>query len=144
MIDMASLRAIVACVGIALAPREADSNCRWPQFRGPNASGVAPDGMKLPTDFGPAKKVVWKTPLPLGHSSPCIWDDRIFLTGFDKKAKTLETICLDRRSGKELWRRAAPASTIERGHRASSPAASTPARFQTMNWPLACRARSVR
>jgi outer membrane protein assembly factor BamB len=127
MILAASLRAIVVCVSLALAPREADSNCRWPQFRGPNAMGVAAEGMKLPTYFGPAKNVVWKTPLPLGHSSPCIWDDRMFLTGFDSAAKKLETLCVDRRNGQILWRRDAPARQIEKGHNFNNPAVSTPA-----------------
>jgi outer membrane protein assembly factor BamB len=127
MVWMASFRAIVACAGLALAPVEADSNARWPQFRGPNAIGVAANGMKLPTDFGPAKNVIWKTPLPLGHSSFCIWDDRIFLTGFDPAAKKLETLCLDRRTGQILWRQAAPAKQIEKGHHFNNPAVSTPA-----------------
>src|ERR1044072_5233147 len=52
----------------------------WPQFRGPNASGIS-DAKKLPVEFGPEKNVVWKTQLPPGHSSPVIFGDRIFLTG---------------------------------------------------------------
>src|SRR5262245_15463500 len=76
----------------------------WPQFRGPNAAGVASDGKKLPTEFGPEKFVLWKTPLPAGLSSPCIWDKRIFLTAYDKETKKLETICLDRGDGRILWR----------------------------------------
>jgi outer membrane protein assembly factor BamB len=99
----------------------------WPQFRGPGGVGVAPDGMKLPTQFGPTEKVLWKTPLPAGHSSPCIWDDRIYVTAFDKPAKKLETICLDRASGKVLWRRTAPAEKIQKVHQVNTPASSTPA-----------------
>ena len=55
------------------------SGAEWSQFRGPNAAGVA-DAAKLPVQFGPAKNVIWKTPLPPGHSSPVIWGHRIFLT----------------------------------------------------------------
>src|SRR5947209_8786961 len=61
-----------------------ENQARWPQFRGPGGQGVGREGLRLPTQFGPGKKVVWKTALPAGHSSPCIWDDRIYLTGFDK------------------------------------------------------------
>ena len=43
----------------------------WPQFRGPNAFGVS-DTTGLPTEFGPAKNVVWRTALPPGHSSPVL------------------------------------------------------------------------
>src|SRR6516162_6823471 len=108
--------------------QEADKgNARWPQFRGSNALGVARDGMKLPVHFGPKKNVIWKTPLPSGHSSPCIWNGRIFLSGFDDAARKLETLCLDRRNGQMLWRRAAPATQIEKVHTFNSPAVSTPA-----------------
>lgn len=95
----------------------------WPQFRGPNGSGVA-DG-DMPVHFGPSTNLLWKTDLPPGHSSPCVWGGRIFLTGFtDGK---LETLCLDRGDGKILWRRAVVPDKIEKGHRNGSPAASTPA-----------------
>jgi outer membrane protein assembly factor BamB len=77
------------------------------------------------TDFGPNSNVLWKTPLPSGHSSPCIWEDKIFLTGFaDQK---LSTVALDRTSGRILWERSVPPGKIELGARLSNPAASTPA-----------------
>jgi outer membrane protein assembly factor BamB len=85
----------------------------WPQFRGPNASGVAADDQPAPVEFGPDKNLLWKVALPAGHSSPCIWDDRIFLTGFRSNELKLETLCLDRASGKVLWRRDTPAHKIE-------------------------------
>src|SRR5437588_13126134 len=77
----------------------------WPQFRGPNAFGVS-DTTGLPSEFGPAKNVVWKTPLPPGHSSPVLSADRIFLTAFD--AEHLYVITLDRETGRILWRREVP------------------------------------
>src|SRR5207248_11452790 len=54
----------------------------WPQFRGPNASGVA-DGQFPPTRFDVPRglNVHWKTPVPgLGHSCPVVWGERVFLT----------------------------------------------------------------
>jgi hypothetical protein len=60
-----------------------------------------------------------------GHSSPTIWGERIFLTGFDADAKELEVTALDRRDGHLLWRRVAPASEIEKVHPVSSPATAT-------------------
>jgi len=65
--------------------------------------GVAQDECRLPVELRP-EKAIWATPLPPGHSSPCIWGDRIFLTGFDRAASKLETYCLDRTSGQILWR----------------------------------------
>lgn len=99
---------------------------QWPQFRGPNGSGVAEDAHP-PIHFGAETNLLWKTALPPGHSSPCVWGDRIFLTDFDAEAKKLEALCLDRQSGKVLWRGAAPAESIEKVNRINNPAASTPA-----------------
>src|SRR5260370_11288970 len=99
----------------------------WPQFRGPNGSGVAPDAKALPVHFGPGKRVLWKTPLPEGLSSPCIWGRKIFVTGFDGKKQQLQTLCLDRLNGAILWRQTAPAENIERVYKVNSPAAATPA-----------------
>ena len=42
--------AIVAGVGLALPPAPLSAG-DWPQFRGPNASGVAASGFALPTTF---------------------------------------------------------------------------------------------
>jgi outer membrane protein assembly factor BamB len=99
----------------------------WPQFRGANSAGLATDERPLPVEFGPEKNCLWKTPLPVGHSSPCIWGDRIFLTGYDAAAMKLETICLNRQTGEIRWRQTAPAEKIEKGHELGNPASSTPA-----------------
>jgi outer membrane protein assembly factor BamB len=105
------------------AAREA----RWPQFRGLGGQGVAIEGQRLPTTFGLAKGLVWQAALPRGHSSPCIWDERIFVTGFDGDAKKIETICLERRSGKTLWRQPVPTAKFEKVHEVNSLASSTAA-----------------
>jgi outer membrane protein assembly factor BamB len=108
-------------------PGDAADAPSWPQFRGPGGSAVAADGNQLPVLFGKDKHVRWQTPLPSGFSSPCVWGDHIFLTGFDAGAKKLETICLDRRSGEVRWRRTAPADKVERVYKVNNPAAATPA-----------------
>ena len=95
----------------------------WPQFRGPNASGVA-DEARPPIHFGPGSNQVWKVTVPGGVSSPVVWGDRLFLTGFENSK--LVTLAFDLRDGRELWRQVAPAETIEPCHAFSSPAASTP------------------
>jgi outer membrane protein assembly factor BamB len=100
---------------------------RWPQFHGVDGSGLAADGTKVPRDFGPDQNVLWKTPLPRGHSSPCIWDDRIYLTGCEKGSKELETLCLDRATGKILWRRSVQAEQTDPLYELNNPASSTPA-----------------
>jgi outer membrane protein assembly factor BamB len=54
----------------------------WPQFRGIRANGIA-EGFTAATTWNVAegKGVAWKTPIPgLGHSSPVVWGDQIFIT----------------------------------------------------------------
>ena len=54
---------------------------QWPQFRGAATSGVAETA--VPTTWNLASKthVVWTTEIPgLGHSSPIVWGDRVFVT----------------------------------------------------------------
>jgi outer membrane protein assembly factor BamB len=52
----------------------------WPQFRGPQGQGVS-DEAALPSAWGPASNVAWKTAIAgLGHSSPIVWGRHVFLT----------------------------------------------------------------
>ncbi len=97
----------------------------WPQFRGPNSSGIG-DG-KPPVEFGPGQNVLWKTAVGSGLSSPIIAKGRVLLTEFDRATKQLATLCIDQRTGKILWRRTVAPAEIEKVHEISSPAAPTPA-----------------
>jgi outer membrane protein assembly factor BamB len=57
-----------------------DKSPGWPQWRGPLATGVAPDA-NPPVEWGEGKNIRWKVPIPgRGLSSPIVWKDRIFLT----------------------------------------------------------------
>jgi outer membrane protein assembly factor BamB len=121
-----SLRIVLLGALSLLDPRvtHAGSTERWPQFRGPNGSGIAERG-RPPIHFGPTSNVLWRVSLDPGQSSPCIWDERIFLTTF--ASNRLSTLCLDRATGRVLWSRPAPAEKIEPFHSTGSPAAATPA-----------------
>jgi outer membrane protein assembly factor BamB len=67
---------LVAQGGKAAPQKEA---C-WPQWRGPAASGVAPDA-NPPLHWGEGTNIAWKTPIPgRGHSTPIVWGDRVILT----------------------------------------------------------------
>ena len=114
----------LALVGVfAVAGRSADRPPAWPQFRGPNGSGIA-EGQKPPVEFGPEKNVKWKVPAPSGLSSPIIAGDKLVITAFEEGK--LYTVAYSRADGKEVWRTEAPAKQIEpflKGE--SSPAAST-------------------
>ncbi len=71
---LAIATAALAC----LAAARADS---WPQWRGPEGQGHAPEAHDLPVTWSETENVAWKTPLPgRGWSSPVIQGDRIWLT----------------------------------------------------------------
>ena len=107
------------------SPAANDAKAWWPQFRGPNSSGLG-EG-RAPVHFGPDQNVLWKTPVGPGLSSPIIWEGRIFLTEFDSATRQFATLCIDRRTGKILWRRTVASEQIEKVHELSSPAGATPA-----------------
>ena len=111
---------LLSLLAAALAPAS-----EWPQFRGPNSSGVSEEA-DIPVEFGPSRNVVWKTALPPGNSSPSLAGDKIFVTAFEND--TIFTIALSRADGRILWRREAPRprkQVIERP--ANSPVSATPA-----------------
>jgi outer membrane protein assembly factor BamB len=97
----------------------------WPQFRGPNGSGVA-EKTKPPIKIGPTNGVLWQIEVPWSPSSPSIWADRIFLSTYVDGE--LQTRCYDRRKGGQLWSRGVKADKLETFHSTEgSPAAATPA-----------------
>src|SRR5437762_7325901 len=118
---------LLATVVLSSFPRSAENGGEvwWPQFRGPNSSGLG--GGKPPLHFGPGQNVLWKAAVGSGLSSPIVWGQRVFLTEFDQTSQKLVTVCIDRRTGKVLWRRAVETGEIEKVHELSSPAGPTPA-----------------
>ncbi len=102
----------------------------WPSFRGPQASGIAADAHP-PTSWNgeTGVNVRWRTAIPgLGHSSPVIADDRIYLTTADNgkgddflkiglygdspdhpetDSFAFKVLCLSARDGKLIWERTA-------------------------------------
>lgn len=96
----------------------------WARFRGPNGSGLS-TATKVPTEFGPDKNLIWKLPLPQGHSSPILQGDRIYLTAF--RDDTLVTIAIDRVTGRILWERGAPKVKTVVVDKRNNPASPSPA-----------------
>ena len=122
---MKKYTSIVFVVALGMACAANGSETWWAQFRGPNGSGVS-ESAKPPVTFGPGTNQLWKISVPPGASSPCVWRDLIFLTGFEDGK--LLTLCYQRSDGKLLWRRDAHAEKLEEFHaEEGSPAASTPA-----------------
>ena len=73
----------------------------WPRFRGPNGSGVSLS-KTIPTTWTD-QDFNWKIPLPgAGHSSPVLWDTRVFLISGDAKTKQVSVICVSAHDGQML------------------------------------------
>lgn len=104
----------------------------WHQWRGPEANGVSRTA-KPQFEWSEDRNIKWKVPIGgKGNASPIIWGDKVFLlTAVDtgrvdpslpkpedqpkrvfgiKHPNTFyrfEVLCLDRNTGKELWRQTA-------------------------------------
>ncbi|MEI7901123.1 MAG: PQQ-binding-like beta-propeller repeat protein [bacterium] len=71
----------------------------WPQFRGPTGQGVS-DARGLPVTWSEAENIKWKTAIPgLGHSSPVVSGNRVWLTASPDQGKTRHVLCLDLATG---------------------------------------------
>ena len=122
---MTSFRCVTVCstalllilLGLA-SPAPAEGN--WPAWRGPDNSGVAPEG-NPPTEWSETKNVKWKVPLPgSGQSTPVIWGEKLFILAASEKAGTeawnFDVVCLDRNTGKTLWQKTAATEIPQEGH----------------------------
>jgi outer membrane protein assembly factor BamB len=123
---------------LVVAPGRAEE---WPAWRGPRGDGTSAE-TGIPLHWGPAANVAWKTPIPgIGHSSPIVWGDRIFLTTCLEKQLQRVLLCLDRKSGKLLWQRVVLTSPLEPKHPLNSYASSTPATDGRFVWTSFLRLR---
>ncbi len=98
----------------------------WPGWRGPRGDGTSLE-TGIPIRWSQTENVAWKVPIPgIGHSSPVVWGDRIFVTTCLEKDTRRMLLCLDRRDGKLLWEREVLTSKLEPKHKLNSFASSTP------------------
>lgn len=98
----------------------------WPSFRGPFARGFA-EGIETPDtwDIDTRHNIRWITPIPgLGHSSPIVWGNRIYVTTAESDSPDPELrvgiygdiapvkeevihrwhlLCIDKSNGNILW-----------------------------------------
>lgn len=100
----------------------------WPRWRGPSLDNIAPSGQKPPTAWGAGSNVLWQVRLPgLGHSTPCIVGDRIYITSGDQKAGLVWLFALERCSGKTVWQAEVYRGPVAKQHADNSLASATPA-----------------
>ena len=89
VLPLATLASLVA-VSIAQAASSADDN--WPQWRGPLATGAAPNAHP-PTSWSETSNIKWKVKIPgNGSATPIIWGDMVFVqTAIPTSKKTEAT-----------------------------------------------------
>lgn len=113
----------------------------WHQWRGPEATGVAPHG-NPPVEWDQARNLKWKVEIPgQGKSTPIIWGNRVFVTTAVNTGTVIEGAakpedqpqrqfgikfpntlyrfvvqCLDRETGKLLWEQTATEALPHEGH----------------------------
>lgn len=98
----------------------------WPCWRGLRGDGTCLE-TSVPTHWTGTENVLWKTAIPgKGHSSPIVWENRIFVTSAVKDTNQRLLMCLDRLTGKILWQREVLNAPPERKHSLNSYASSTP------------------
>jgi outer membrane protein assembly factor BamB len=113
----------------------------WPGWRGPRGDGSVRGGT-VPVRWSQTENVAWKSPIPgIGHSSPVVWGERVFLTTCLLKEQQRILLCLDRHSGKVLWQRVVLTSPLEPMHKLNSRASSTPATDGRHVWTTFLRLR---
>jgi outer membrane protein assembly factor BamB len=97
----------------------------WTRFRGPNGSGVSA-ATTFPLRWT-EKDHLWKVDLPgVGHSSPVLWGERLFVTCGEEKTGQRIVVCLRATDGNQLWSRTF-AGEAHRKHADNSFASATPA-----------------
>jgi len=97
----------------------------WTRFRGPNGQGES-ETSTIPASWT-EKDLNWKIELPgIGHSSPVLWGEKIFLLSADPKTATRYVLCINAADGKTIWRKDYP-GVPHKLHVNSSYASVTPA-----------------
>lgn len=102
----------------------------WPQWRGPNFNGFTAE-TGLPSKWSKIENVVWRAKLPgAGAATPVVWEDKVFVSSADSKAKTLKAFCFDRQNGQILWSHTLSEGKIEQDSRSNyaSPSPATDGR----------------
>lgn len=103
---------VALAAGLLLTPGGRLTAEDWPQFRGPNCSGVSTSKKSLPLTFSPTKNVRWSAVLGDGIGSPVVAAGRVFCTGMSMpkgKEPKLIVYAFEAATGKKLWQKEIPA-----------------------------------
>lgn len=78
----------------------------WPQWRGPERDGVAA-GFEAPEPWPAAWSPAWRQEVGVGHSSPVVAGERVFLHSREGEEETVRALSLT--DGRTLWKSSYPA-----------------------------------
>ena len=100
----------------------------WPGWRGPRGDGTSLEqNVPQKWDGKTGENIAWKVPIPgRSHSSPIVWEDRVFLVTCLEEKEERALICLDRKTGKTLWQQTVLKTPLEKIHKLNSFASGTP------------------
>ena len=116
---------IPPAISLILALTAAGAAQDWTRFRGPNGGGVS-DAKSIPVQWTEAD-YNWKAELPgVGHGSPVVWGDRVFLISADPDNATRYLLCFHAASGEKLWARDFPSKPHSFENKFSSYASASP------------------
>jgi outer membrane protein assembly factor BamB len=114
-----------ACIAFLLAMAGQANADNWPRFRGVNGLGIV-EAKTVPVKWS-ADDFRWSIELPgTGHSSPVIWDKRVFVTSADKTAGKRFVSCYSTDDGSEIWKKQVDYKSYK-AHKNNSQASNTPA-----------------
>lgn len=114
------------CAGVLLLQFSTASAGNWPQFRGPNSSGIAAETGPLPVEFSDTLNVAWSAEMGDGIGSPVVASGRVF-TAAMVDPETVGLYAFDADTGVPLWHRTWPAGDLADVHKTNSHASTTPA-----------------
>ena len=117
---------LIFCAASTASTAESEN---WPGWRGPRGDGTSlEENVPIEWDVESGRNIAWKTPIPgVGHSSPIVWEDRVFLVSSLEETQERVLLSLDRETGKVLWQKTVLKSPLENKHRLNSCASGTPA-----------------
>jgi len=125
MVHRIGIWTTACCAWLFLAAAAEAEN--WSGWRGPRGDGTSLEE-NLPVTWSATENIAWKVEVPgLGHSSPVIWEDKIFLTTCMTDTQQRVLLCLDRKNGEILWKRTVITCPLEVKHNLNSHASGTPA-----------------
>lgn len=116
----------VGAVWLGLATADAGAGDDWPQFRGPNCTGISSGSHPLPTEFSPTQNLRWSYEVGDGVGCAVVAAGRVFVGGMTGPEQ-VSLFAFDLASGKKLWQRDWATGPLAEVHRSNSQASSTPA-----------------